>query len=426
MSEASVRLSRISVALDHLFLDPNNPRFAKSLNLPETVADQDIASVQPKLEKLFVNERESDAGSDDDESETEEGAIRIGDLIRSMQEIGFVPIDRIVVRQISQFPGDYVVIEGNRRVRSAKYLATLNIGQADPEARKRHGEVVQTVVKLDVLLLDTEGLTARQMHDQIGVILGLRHFGQVLPWGVLAKAVNIYHEYVNTQPAQLEFRLDSKRVSQVVTRLSQTRSGVISALKTYIAYKQLQDSFPTGAPMPSHYSLLQACVTHGKLRAAGFIEQDANTYKVSAASLEHLNTACEFEHRDSMSEEKKILRDPKSISSFAGLVSDAASNRDGAIKAFAASLQAEVLAKERTLSDAVDNLRSFKSDSAWTESLGRLLSKIVEPGAPARDHPADGVKDRLLIADFTPSGNELLRLEEARKAFKNVRTILGV
>jgi hypothetical protein len=396
------------------------------MNLPESVPDKSIPAVQQKLEKIFVNEKDSEVSSDEDDSEVEEGAVRIGDLIRSMQEIGFVPIDRVVVRQLDNSPSEYVVIEGNRRVRSAKYLHELKLSQSNPEAKRKHEEILKTLGELDVLLLDTGGLTAGQIHDQIGVILGLRHFGQVLGWGTLAKAVNIYHEYINTQPVQTEFRLDNKRISQIVTRLSQTRSGVMSALKTYIAYKQLQDVFPHGQPKPSHYSLLQACVMNRKLGAAGFIEQDGNTFKLSASSLENLNTACEFDIRDGLTEEKKILRDPKSVSAFAGLVADAESNRDSAIKAFAASLRAEVLAKERTLGDAVDNLRSFKSDRVWTDSLEALLLKVVEPGAPAGDAPSEADKQRLVIKDVLPTGNDLLRLEEARKAFRNVRTILGI
>lgn len=426
MPDATVRLKRITVALDRLFLDPNNPRFAKSLKLPESVPDKDIASAQPRLEKLFVNEKDSEVDVDDDDSEAEEGAVRVGDLIRSMQEIGFVPIDRVVVRQLDHSPSDYVVIEGNRRVRSAKYLYSLKVEDSDPKAKERHEEILKTLKDLDVLLLNTEGLSAQQLHDQIGVILGLRHFGQVLPWGTLAKAVNIYHEYMNTQPIQLEFRLESKRVSQVVTRLSQTRSGVMNALKTYIAYKQLQDAFPSGQPKPSHYSLLQAFVTNRKLCTSGFIEQDGNTFNISASSLERLNVACEFENRDNLKEEEKILKDPKSVSSFSGLIADAASHRDSAVKAFAATLSVEVISKERTLNDAVDNLRSFKSDRVWTESLKDLLAKVEVPGEPTDDPLPEVGRQKLSVSDFQPSGNDVLRLEEARKAFRNVRTILNI
>ena len=425
MSDLSVHLKSIRVALEHLFLDPNNPRFAKSLNLPETVLDKNIPSVQQDVERLFINERDADVSSEED-ADVEEGAVRIGDLIRSMKEIGFVPIDRVVVRKLDGATSDFVVIEGNRRVRSAKYLRDLKTDRLNPDDKRKHEAIVRTLKELDVLLLDTEGLSAAQIHDQIGVILGLRHFGGVLGWGNLARAVNIYQEYMNTRPPQTEFRLDPGRISQVVTRVSQTRSGVMTALKTYIAYRQLQEAFPDGQPKPSHYSLLQACVTNRKLLGARFIEQDGNTFKLNASSLENLNAACEFENRDGLKEEDKILKDPKAVSPFSGLISDATNNMDSAIKAFAASLQVEVLSKERTLIDAVDNLRSFKSDRAWTDSLDALLWKVVEPGANSEDVPPEVQKKRLRFEEFNPAGNDLLRLEEARKAFRNVRTIVGI
>jgi hypothetical protein len=425
MSGTSVRLKPIRVALEHLLLDPNNPRFAKSLNLRETVLDEHIPAAQEEVKNFFINERSSETVPDDDDSETEEGKVRIGDLVRSMQEIGFVPIDQIVVRKLAGSSSDYVVVEGNRRVSSAKYLRAHKPNPSDPEAKRRHKEVLTTIEELDVLLLDTEGLTDAEVNDQIGVILGLRHFGQVLPWGSLAKAINIYHEYVHTQPRQMEFRLDNKRVSQVVTRLSQTRAGVLNALKTYIAYRQLQEAFPNG-PKPDHYSLLQACVINRKLAGSKFIEQDGNTFELGASSLENLNNACEFGDRDTLPEGAKILGDPKAVKSFAGLMADAASNPDSAVRAFAFNLREEVLSKERPLTDAVDHLRSFKSDRAWTDSLEVLLQKVIEPDLPKNDSQSPNEKRQLEIGDFQPLANDLLRLEDANKAFRNVRMILGI
>src|SRR3982751_801334 len=98
MSDATVKLQSIKVGLDQLYLDPNNPRFAKSLDLPEKIADEKIAEEQKRIFGLFVNEQDSDTSVDEDDSQAEVGAVRIGDLVRSMVEIGFLPIDRVVGR----------------------------------------------------------------------------------------------------------------------------------------------------------------------------------------------------------------------------------------------------------------------------------------------------------------------------------------
>src|SRR5580765_4338097 len=116
MSEATVKLQSIRVGLDQLYLDPNNPRFAKNLDLPEKVADEKVAEAQQRLYGLFVNEQDSETGVDEDDWQAEVGAVgavRIGDLVRSMLEIGFVPIDRVVVRKLEGSNSNYVVIEGN-------------------------------------------------------------------------------------------------------------------------------------------------------------------------------------------------------------------------------------------------------------------------------------------------------------------------
>jgi hypothetical protein len=419
--DRSVKLKEIRVPLEDLYLDPNNPRFARSLNLSKELRDDEIPGVQAQLRKMFINERDTESGADEGDVEAE-GPIRIGDLVRSMEEIGFVPIDRVVVRKLAK--GGYVVIEGNRRVSAAKYIVDLR-PTGNPEARQRHEEIVQTLRKLDVLELITDGLTPQEVHDQIGVILGLRHFGSVLEWGLLAKAVNIYNEYRNTPPAQTEFKFDPARVSKVGIRLSESRPNVKNALRTYVAFQQLQAAFPHAQPKPSHYSLLQACVTNRKLNTAKFVEQDPNSFQLSAASLEILNIVCEFENRDQLPEDQKILAKPQSVSRLATLVEHATSDEDTAVRAFASSLRDAVLIKDRTLDDAIDNLRSFISDRVWTESLEALMEKVEEPGASSSGPDADQNR-RLRLKDFEPTGNDVLKLDDARKAFKNVRLILRV
>ena len=414
MPETTVKLTPIKVGLSDLLLDPNNPRFATSLKLQADVPDADVPSAQQRVRELFVtSDRASDSSSQDEDSDVVEGPVEIGDLIAKMDQIGFVPIDQIVVRklQVESKQQQYVVIEGNRRVSAAKFLFERKPG-AKPETQEHNKWVADTVRVLDVLLLNTEGLSEAEVHHQIGVILGLRHFGSVLGWGPLAKAVNIFNEYLATEPAQKAFILETKRLTSVENRLSVPRAHVRSALATYIAYGQLQEAFPQGPPRPKHYSLIQACVTNRKLIASGFVKQDQNTYQLTAASVEAINGVCEFQTReDAPNEPPNILAEDKSVTAFAGLYGDAASAPDDAVRSFAASLLDQVLHKDRTLADAVDNLKTFKSDRVWTEALKNLLDKAEE---------------KLDLKEFHPMGNDLLKLEEARKAFKNVRMILGV
>ena len=247
---------------------------------------------------------------DDDTDEAEEDTFNIGDLVNSMKQIGFIPIDQVVVKKLSCDPTKYIVIEGNRRISAAKYLKSLDL-PTEPEKAKAQKAARDTLESIDVLLLVTDGLSDEVIHDQIGVVLGLRHFGSVLGWGTLAKAVNIYSEYKLISPAQDDFVLDNARLGQLVARLSQSRANLTNALKTYVVYLQLQEAYPTSPPRPVDYSLLQACVVNRKLQAAEFIGQNQSTYKLNQESLERLHQVCEFGNRAELRDEQKILKIPR-------------------------------------------------------------------------------------------------------------------
>ena len=278
MATASVVLRPLPVALDDLLLDPNNPRFARSLNLQGAVLDGEIVQRQKEVQALFVDEPSSGNTDDEDDSGTEKDQISIGDLVTSIRQIGFVPIDRIVVRSLeggSKRKPKYVVIEGNRRVASAKFLKSEDISGKPPQEKRQHEEMLNTLERLDVLLLDTTGLNEHVIHEQIGVILGLRHFGSVMQWGPLAKAVNIFQEYIGLLGPSEPFVFKPKLITEIQARLSLARSDVTNALKTYRAFQQLQDAFPQAPPKPTHYSLIQECIRNPKLASAGFINQSA-------------------------------------------------------------------------------------------------------------------------------------------------------
>ncbi|MDD5271771.1 MAG: ParB/Srx family N-terminal domain-containing protein [Methylovulum sp.] len=50
----------------------------------------------------------------------------INELRDTIKTLGFLPMDRIVVRKWKGMPEKYVVIEGNRRVTALKWLIALN------------------------------------------------------------------------------------------------------------------------------------------------------------------------------------------------------------------------------------------------------------------------------------------------------------
>ena len=416
MTEKSVQLKSKKIPLDRLLLDPNNPRLAKSLDLRERVSDDGVVAAQPRIEALFVQRKGASAELDDEESS--DGSIDISDLVNSMLKIGFVPVDQVVVRKLSGTEDKYLVIEGNRRVATAKHVSKLPVGRFDNDESQMQG-VRSTLETLEVLVLESNGLSESELNHQIGVILGLRHFGQVLQWERLPRAVNIFTKYLELTPPQAAFRLETGRVTRVSTLLSEPRTSVLNALKTYVAFQQLKDAF-SGQIQNAHYSLIEACVTNKKLEAHGFLASDDSTFEQDEKSLEQLNRICEFGTRDSVGEDKKILRDPKSVTKFASLVAEAKGHADTTVQGVATALLQRVLEREISLEDANGELRRFMSDRKWVESLETLLSKTLDPS-----EPPDAEGKKLHVRDFDADGNELIRLEEARKASRNFRLIFG-
>src|SRR5262245_30062724 len=109
--DASTILRSITVTPDDLLLDPNNPRLIHDLNFGERIEDAQIQANQQRITDLFI---EKSMAREDEFTD-------IMDLYDSMIRIGYVGIDRIVVRELTG-QDKYLVIEGNRRVSTIKLI----------------------------------------------------------------------------------------------------------------------------------------------------------------------------------------------------------------------------------------------------------------------------------------------------------------
>jgi hypothetical protein len=402
MTTRTMKLDTIEVAIDDLLLDPNNPRFVQDLRLKDEVPDGKVESLQTTLLRRFVMTEDDE---DPDGDRTDSQFFSIKDLTDSMSRIGFVPIDRVVVRRLKDSP-KFLVIEGNRRVSAAKRLLE-NDSKKAATAPELSEAVRASLSRIEALILDTKGLSEEEIHNDIGVVLGLRHYGQVLGWDPLPRAVNIFKEYMGDIERGDRFKLDSVRITDVAARLSIPRGEVKKALRTYIAYKQLTSSF-TPPPRPSHYSMIAELVSNSKL-TTHYFEQDPSTFELSSDSLERLYAIGQFDSRDAISE--PILARPQDTKPFAKIVGEAFGGQDEPTKNFAKSLLAEVEKGERSLEDASNNLTSFMASRRWIDSLWALLTKQEES---------------LPVNGFSTVGMDVHNLEDVNKAFKYIRKVLDV
>lgn len=141
-----------TIPLDSIFLDPNNPRFSIKVRL---IPDSRIT--EEGIQKSCV-EKMAD--------------LNITDLKESIVRIGFLPIDKIVVRPIDNSKEQYVVVEGNRRITALKQSKQeYEKGEIDLST-----EVLNSITKLKVYVY-----TGNEK-DIAWIIQGIRHISGIRDW----------------------------------------------------------------------------------------------------------------------------------------------------------------------------------------------------------------------------------------------------
>lgn len=151
-------LSSIQLPLNKIYLDPNNPRFTDESSI--RVPDESIESAPLQRDLMFKIQRE----------------FPVGSLMDSIEQNGYLPIDRIVIRKFKE--DKYVVLEGNRRITAAKILI-------EREANKTielKPDVLESLSMIPALLYSGSD------SDAAWVFQGLRHISGILSWPAYNKA----------------------------------------------------------------------------------------------------------------------------------------------------------------------------------------------------------------------------------------------
>lgn len=390
------------VKIDDLLLDPNNPRFTQDLNIREPIPDDQVESKQIETRRRF----DVNVGNND-ETEEELITFEITDLLDSMRTIGYVGIDRVVVRPLDCSGNKYVVVEGNRRISAAKKLIDLNNQSARPQDRL-DSEILKSLEEIPVMVLHTDGLQPDEIQRRISVILGLRHYGSLLEWEPLPRAFNIYENYMQLQPRISGFALEQRRVKEVAGRLSISQAEVKKSLKTYIVFLQISENHHV---KDEHYSLIQAAITNRYLPAHGYFNIDDSTYRLDDPSIERLNRVSQFSNREQLKAEKKIVKDPKSFTQLGKLVHTKSAEVDEVVKNFAAALLSEVENGDVSLDSAIDKLTNLKNRKNWVDFLAKELKKQ---------------KEELKIEDYKGIGNDLMYKNELESTLGKFRRIMDL
>jgi hypothetical protein len=160
-------LSPIAVQLDQLLLDPNNPRFSELGAGFAQVVETRFA--EPEVQEAAYEKMRQDT-------------FDVRELRDTIKTLGFLPMDRIVVRAWSGGDGKYVAIEGNRRLTALRWLLELHREGKETLV----ADQLEQFTNLEALVLD-----ASAPLEQASIVLpGLRHVSGIKEWGPYQKGKN--------------------------------------------------------------------------------------------------------------------------------------------------------------------------------------------------------------------------------------------
>lgn len=209
--------ARLEITLGDVYLDPNNPRFS---DVKDVLIDD--SKITDDAVQAHALQRIKQYG--------------VKDLVESIQNIGFLKIDRVVVRKIRTDPKKYVVVEGSRRMAACKII---NEAYKSSEVPPNVAEIIDTIQNLEVLLYEGDE------EDISWIIQGIRHISGVRAWRPF-------------QQAQLLVKLEEERGVEPQIASETLGIGPIVAarlVRAYYGYRQAEEDEEYGSYItPAHFA----------------------------------------------------------------------------------------------------------------------------------------------------------------------------
>lgn len=170
MQDLASLLTPITANLSDLLLDPNNPRFSELGDDLNSVPESRYGDA--KVQTIAYEKMRNPL-------------FDVTELKDTIRTLGFLPMDRIVVKRWgNDTPQKYVVIEGNRRATALKWLQSLHDEGKETFTNKQ----LQNLIELECLVLNSE--LAPQAASLI--LPGLRHVSGIKEWGPYQKAKAVH------------------------------------------------------------------------------------------------------------------------------------------------------------------------------------------------------------------------------------------
>jgi len=192
-------LKEQEIEFERIYLDPNNPRFWDDRSVRD-VSDAKIMDVKiQERTKLAIRK------------------FGVDDLYLNILRNGFLPLDRIVVRPIDVSPGDFVVVEGNRRTAALQLLRQQianNLIDQDGIDDTYLQRLKESTDRIKVLVY-----SGSDKRDIAWLLQGIRHISGIKDWGPAQQARLVAdrvdnHGLTFTQAGQ-QFGISAQKVGKL-------------------------------------------------------------------------------------------------------------------------------------------------------------------------------------------------------------------
>lgn len=283
------KLKKINVKYERLVLDPNNPRFItrkEDLIAEEHFLEQDLAQITSG--KLYSGPKDT---------------YKIAELVNSIKQNGWLPVDCIFVRKLTGQDGYYVVLEGNRRVIAIRQI------MKDPDAKAALKESLESIEVMEVI----DSGSPEELERKISYLLGVRHHGSLKKWTPFAQARNIYTMYLEVAKQTPEtFEWNGRCGQKVAHMLSIQLDEVESRLKVYRVMFQIGNTPAVkdspGGMKDRYYSICAEPLLSPRKKLGAYVKQNPGTFLLEDEGVLRMNKLCHFNEPN---REKAPLHNPQ-------------------------------------------------------------------------------------------------------------------
>ncbi|WP_201024234.1 ParB/Srx family N-terminal domain-containing protein [Shewanella frigidimarina] len=290
-----IKTNDIQVGIDQLLLDPNNYRLADELEVGK-VSDKDVEELQESTLTRLKKQR-------------------LGELIDSILNNGFLEMERVVVRLLKSKSRankggkeKYVVVEGNRRTAALKSIQQEFADKIEDGIIKYKSSLPMNLQekfeKINVQLIDGD---EEQIQDYSATLMGIRHVAGPKKWDGFqsAKLIN-------------DLFYDGKSFTKIGALIGISNREVGRRFRGYQAFKQMKASTEYSELVESrHYGLLLEFLSSTK-SGKSWLEWDDEKYEFT--NEKNLSIVYKALTANSQTGEKPEIRNPGDARKFVSLL----------------------------------------------------------------------------------------------------------